>query len=247
MGTGNVTIKKKSAGTAKPKSSTGKDLHGTAAGKKSVYVNSLIPGMEPEKVLKSGKAHYSEEQLDEVRKTIPQPPPSEIPAIEREKIVSQVELLMLKGITNQSMIAGLLKLTPQTCHLYTKMVQARWEVLGSPQKHGRTKGEALSKLTLIENELWTLYSNAPAESLKSKVSILNQLQQVVDRKLLINGLSPRVLEAEAVHVPTQHEGLQSPADMITGHQKSLGVLSKLLTVMKGGDVDDATIIDADPC
>lgn len=242
----NITIKKKSAGKPKPMSSTGKPLNGTATGKKALHENSLIPGMEPEKVLKSGKAVYGEDQLEKVRKTIPNPPPSDIPAVEREKTVSQVELLMLKGITNQNVISNILKLTPQTCSIYVRMVHARWEVLGNPQKHGRTKGEALSKLTLIENELWTLYSNAPAESMKSKVSILAQLQNVVDRKLLINGLSPRMLEAEAMHIPAQHDGLQSPADMITGHQKSLGVLSKLLTVLKGGE-DESTIIDAETC
>lgn len=242
-----VTINKKSAGKAKPMSATGKPLHGTAAGKKSVHENSLIPGVTPEKVLPSGKAVYGEEQLEKVRKTIPQPPTSEVPAVEREKTVSQVELLLLKGITNQSVIAQLLKLTQQTCSLYVKMVHARWEVLGNPQKHGRTKGEALSKLTLIENELWTLYSNAPTDSLRSKVGILGQLQQVVDRKLLINGLSPRVLEADAMFVPAQHEGLSSPADMINKHQNSMGVLAKLIGVLKGEPDDQSSVIDAETC
>lgn len=242
----NITIKKKSAGQPKPKPTSGKAKSGTAGAKKTVHENPLIPGLEPDKILKSGKAIYGEDQLEKMRKAIPNPPPSEIPAIEREKTVSQVELLLLKGITNQTVISNLLKITQQTCSIYVRMVHARWEVLGNPQKHGRTKGEALSKLTLIENELWTLYSNAPADSMKSKVSILAQLQNVVDRKLLINGLSPRVLEAEAMHIPAQHEGLRSPADMITGHQKSLGVLSKLLTVLKGGE-DESAIIDGETC
>lgn len=220
---------------------------GTAGGKRHTYDNSLIPGVEPDKVLPTGKAVYGEEKLDQIRKTIPNPK-SDDSGEAREKAISQVELLMLKGITNQNVISNLLKIPPQTISNYVRMVHARWEVLGNPQKHNKTKGEALSKLTLIENELWTLYSNAGNDSMKGKISILSQLQQVVDRKLIISGLTPRVLEADANNIPSQFEGHQSPTDMIAKHQASVGVLVKLLGAMSGaaqqGDRDDHRVIDA---
>lgn len=216
--------------------------------KRQIHDNSLIPGVVPDRVLPSGRAEYGEEKLEQFRKTIPNPK-SDDAGEAREKAISQVELLMLKGITNQNVIANLLKLTSSTTSNYVRMVHARWEVLGNPQKHNKTKGEALSKLTLIENELWTLYSNAPSDSLKSKVGILSQLQQVVDRKLIISGLTPRVLEADANNVPSHFEGQQSPSDMIAKHQQSVGVLVKLLGVLNGanqGGNDDTAVIDAEP-
>lgn len=232
-----------------PKAKYERNLGGTATGKRNTYENSLIPGMAPDSVTKTGKAVYGEEKLETLRKNIPNPK-SEDMMEAREKAISQVELLMLKGITNQSVIAQLLKIPPQTISNYVRLVHARWEVLGNPSKHNKTKGEALSKLTLIENELWTLYSNAATDSMKGKISILSQLQQVVDRKLIISGLTPRVLEAEANNVPSHFEGQLSPSDMISKHQQSVGVLVKLLGVMNGAaqgvNHDDTTVIDAEP-
>lgn len=212
--------------------------------KKRTHENSLIPGVTPDRVRPSGRADYSEESLEAIRKDIPNPPSAD-PGETREKAISQVELLMLKGITNQAVIAQLLKLSSQTASNYVRMVHARWEVLGSPKKHQKVKGESISKLTLIENELWTMYSNLDKDAVRVKVTILSQLQQVVDRKMIIAGLSPRMLEAEANNIPSQFEGHVSPTDMIQTHQKSLQVLTKLLGVMSGQEENGPRIIDAE--
>lgn len=201
--------------------------------------------MLPTGVHKNHKPAYSEEQLASIKALVPNPKTDGSTKEEREKTISQVELLMLKGISNISVIAGILKLPSSTAHNYAKAVHSRWEILGSPQKHIKTKGEALSKLTLIENELWSLYSNAGKESLGRKVGILAQLQQVVDRKLIINGLSPRVLEGAAAHVDIPIDGQINPQDMMSRHQKSVKVLSKMLQLMKTGGDDDADIVDAE--
>jgi len=207
----------------------------------------LMPGMTPEEKHANNKPAYSETQLKELKKLVPDVKTDGSTREEREKTISQVELLMMKGISNVSVIAGILKIPSSTAHNYAKAVHARWEVLGSPQKHLKTKGEALSKLTLIENELWSLYSNASKESLGKKIGILAQLQSVVDRKLIINGLSPRVLEQAAQHVDMPLEGQVNPQDMMTRHQRSVKVLSKMLQLMKTGGSDATDVIDAEPC
>lgn len=209
----------------------------------SLVLNPDALSMAPAKAHPNRKPAYSDEQIEAIRKSIPAAQAAST-SEEREKTISQVELLMLKGISNISVIAGILKLPTSTAHNHAKMVHARWEVLGSPQRHIKTKGEALSKLTLIENELWSLYSNAPGEQTGRKITILSQLQQVVDRKLIIQGLTPRVLESESVFIQT-NSGEVSPQDMMGKHRKNVAVLGKLLKVMKGVD-DGSDIIDAEP-
>lgn len=165
------------------------------------YIASKIPGIEPVKVLKNGSCVYSEEQLASVREQLPEP---EITGTERdaqyairEKQVAQVELMLLKGVTNQNIIAGILQCSRQHIAGLVKAVHTRWEVLGGPRNASRVKGEASSKLSLIENEYWSLFQKESTPA-SSKITILSNILQLIDRRLLLQGLSPRVLEAIAI-------------------------------------------------
>ena len=175
--------------------------------RKKGYVGSVIPGLIPEKIAPTGRCLYSEEQLASVRRTVPS---IEIEGgnnargyLEREQEVSQVENLMLRGITNMHTIAGILNLAYHTVTVLVKAVHARWELNGGPRNASKVKGEAINKVSLIEQEYWNLFQKETTTA-PIKVSILSNIVTLIDRKLLLHGLSPRVLETLAQEAPGEN-------------------------------------------
>lgn len=189
-------------------------------------VGSMIPGVKPVRVSATGVCEYTPEQIEDVRRSLPDIVEPETPSraaeyANREKLVAQAELLMLKGVTNTRVLEDILKTDKVTTLALCHAVRTRWEIAGGPRNGNLVKGEALAKLAMIENSYWTLFgaANTPAPT---KVMVLNNLINVIDRKMLIQGLTPRVLEAQAVEAPSNTAfDAQSPMEASMSIQKSL--------------------------
>jgi hypothetical protein len=148
--------------------------------------------MTPMRIDQSGLCVYTEEQLAKFRKTIPDM--KEDALVSRAGIDSaRAEVLMLKGVHSPTLIAQILECSRGQADHLIRSVHARWEVLGGPRSTMRSKGEAASKLTMLENEYWTLFAQGEVTP-QIKTTILSNLVTLIDRKLLLHGLSPKVLE-----------------------------------------------------
>lgn len=188
--------------------------------------SSYIPKLKPTSYSKLGVAVYSEAQLAAVKDSIPNPK-TESNLEDREKVISQIEVLMLRGVISPTLISQIIEVPLSSVYLYVKAISVRWDVLGGAQKHTKLKGEALAKLTLLESELWTLYSNAPADHTAAKAGVLKHIMEVIERKLLIHGLSPRVLENSGANL-SDTEGIDSPREIMRQHASVVGILSKVM-------------------
>lgn len=216
--------------------------------KKEMIKATTIPGEKPvgyEK--KTGMAIYTPEQLEKEKAKLPDPP-TETALEEREKYISQVELLMLKGMTNVQLIARILGTPESSTYLYVKAVAVRWEVLGNPRKQNLAKGEAFAKLSKIEEELWGLYEKAPAKAISVKAMLLKQLMEIIERKLLIQGLSPRMLEQLSTDIIPEDQGAESPSELMKRHSNAVGVLTRILRTVdnESGEVEEQRVYDIEP-
>jgi hypothetical protein len=227
---------------------------------KTQYRNTKIDGLVPEQIKKNGMCIYSKDQIEAIRARLPQGnnldtgKPYTITFSRREKEVSQVEVLLLKGIRNQTLICEVLGLSRPHVSGLIKAVEARWEMDGGPRHTNRMKGEAAAKISMMEDEYWELYSK-PSTDPKTKVAILGNIVQLIDRKLLLNGLSPRVLEAIALDAA--QVGQDSSTSYFTESasvQESLAAATRAaiqlisqassqINPMSSGDIEDAEFVD----
>ena len=196
-------------------------------------VNSMIPGVKPVRVSATGTCEYTPEQLEGVRLTLPEivvEPDQEgtrtAEYAQREKLVAQTEILMLKGVTSTQVLCDILKVEKHTVNALCHAVRTRWELAGGPRNGNLVKGEALAKLAMIENSYWTLFG-APTTPPPTKVMVLNNLINVIDRKMVIQGLTPRVLELQAVEAPSATAfDSQTPMEASMSIQKSLSAATE---------------------
>lgn len=110
-----------------------------------------------------------------------------------EQQVARTEMLMMKGIRDRRQLMMLLQIdSTQQMGRYMDRVIARWELIGSTQDYSRHRGEGLSRLDLIESELWTSVSN---ESDKSKnLTAIKYILEVQKQRGELLGLTPKVIE-----------------------------------------------------
>lgn len=115
--------------------------------------------------------------------------------------VTQAEILMLRGVTDPSLIAKRLEINLTTAVLMVKSVHARWEVYGRSNNLFKARGEALNKYDAAERELWTIIQNAKAETEGGKLknaplamSALSMTLQIIERKNALMGLSASAIE-----------------------------------------------------
>jgi hypothetical protein len=194
-------------------------------------VSSMIPGVKPVRVSATGVCEYTPDQIEDVRKTLPQLTEVETPSraadyANREKLVAQAEILMLKGVTSTKILQDILKTDKITTLALMQAVRTRWEIAGGPRNGNLVKGEALAKLAMIENSYWSLFG-AQTTPANTKVMILNNLINVIDRKMLIQGLTPRVLELQAVEAPSETAfDSQTPMEASMSIQKSLSAATE---------------------
>ena len=113
-----------------------------------------------------------------------------------EQQVARVELLMMKGIRAKHQLSALLDIDRRSIDRYIERVIARWELLGASQDHARHRGEALSRLDLIESELWSRFSNEGDQN--KSLSALRYLLELQQQRNELQGLTPKVIERIAI-------------------------------------------------
>lgn len=121
--------------------------------------------------------------------TLQQPDTEGKDYLEKEKTIAQVEILLLKGVVVPYHIAKTLGISPHTAARYIESVQTRWAVLGTPDRIRKIRGEAKSRLDLITNELWVIFSNTESQSMKAQC--LSYLLQVHDRRMILDGVTTK--------------------------------------------------------
>ena len=114
-------------------------------------------------------------------------------ALEQEKKQMLVEYLLLTGVTSQTAIAERLGINRQTVKRLKKQVEFRWAT-NHNENLMTIRSRSLSYLQVLNRELWESYNSANATQ-SSKVRVLHRLLQVHDKEMVINGLTPKVLES----------------------------------------------------
>lgn len=152
-------------------------------------------------------------------------PHSEKRYLDQERLITQTEILMLKGHSSYSVIAKQLMVSGVTAKQYMERVLVRWEVQGSRANHRRLRGEALSRLRLIEQELWGI-----AEASTSQVALiaLKQIVDVIAQQLSLNGLTQSVLEGMA----TANLSIQSPIEKVNIDPETRQMLKNALVKLQ---------------
>jgi len=171
---------------------------------------------------------------------LPVPATEGKPYLEKAKLLSQVEILLLKGVTTPGHISATLGVAPSTASKCIEQVHFQWAMLGGMSRMQQLKGEAKARLDLITNELWVMYSNTTDEKLK--VVCLNQLGSVHDKKLMLEGLTPKTLPLIAV------EGLtgatKTVEDRVSEHSELISLADALVLYTKNNKNTQEEIEDA---
>ena len=209
------------------------------------YLYSAIPGTVPTAIGPTGLCMYTEEQLDKVFAGLPELGTEEAGAINtyawRENMTAKTEALLLRGLTNKVLIGTILKTNPEVTIKLVDAVQMRWSLYGVSRRPAAHKGEALRKIQTLEAEYWNVY-NGKYTSGHVKILALNNLMQLIERTLLLHGLSPRVLEelgkAEEATTPGEVPMLEASVSI----QSSLAHATKeaLQLIAQAGNVIDGT-------
>lgn len=112
-----------------------------------------------------------------------------------EQQCARVEILMLKGIRDETQIKELLGIdTMVATRKLIARVHARWEITAGHLDIKKSRGQAVKTLELIEQELWSVVGNS-ADDVRGKIVALDTLMKVQDRKLPLLGINPKSIEA----------------------------------------------------
>lgn len=147
--------------------------------------------------------------------------------LEKEKNLGRVEIMMLKGVITVNVIATELKLNYATAKKYVEQVHYRWAILGGSTRMLQVKGEAKQRLDLIHAELWNMFKDAKKNTIK--VMCLTQLIQVHDRKLILDGITPKTIPL----MPDNGNVAGNLDDRIKDHGEMVRLATALLTYTKG--------------
>lgn len=145
--------------------------------------------------------------------------------LEKEKNLGQVEILMLKGIVTVNTISKQLKMNYATAKKYVEQVHYRWAILGGSTRMIQVKGEAKQRLNLINEELWKMHQATKDNKIKGMC--LTQLIQVHDRKLILEGITPKTIPLIASPEGSLLDG--NLDDRIKDHSEMVRLASALLT------------------
>lgn len=130
--------------------------------------------------------------LDPARVNLPIEPTREEAGLREEQEVARCEILMLKGVRQIHQLSALLGHSRQKTNALVRKVHARWEITAGAMDIRRHRGEALHKLDLLENELWSLMANT--DDPREKIVSARTLLDVQDRRNPLLGLTPDALK-----------------------------------------------------
>jgi hypothetical protein len=119
------------------------------------------------------------------------PPTDDKTHLEREKMIEDVEILMLKGITTQTGIGEKLDILPKTAKKYMEVVEYRWALKGTGMRKVHLRGKARSRLEAITQELWDLHETSDSDNVQ--LAALGRLLEVHNQQMIVDGLTPAVL------------------------------------------------------
>jgi hypothetical protein len=138
-------------------------------------------------------------------------------ALHDEQQVLRTEVLMLKGVRQRRTLMTLLEVDdPRKMDRYIARVQARWELEGASHDLARSRGEAIARLNIIEQELWSKYSDQnnrvqlvtgrdadgkPTQQMvpdpqaaQLQVVVLRNLLDLTRQRMELLGLTPKAIE-----------------------------------------------------
>lgn len=90
------------------------------------------------------------------------PMPGQAPTIWSAKKEAEVELLMLRGVTDSKEMSILIKLSEYKSREFMERVKARWAITGSCYDIKRGRGEALAYLGTMKRALWEIVESKSA-------------------------------------------------------------------------------------
>ena len=160
------------------------------------------------------------------------------PHLEKEKVKSQVEILLLKGVISISQISITLGIKYLTASRYIEEVHYRWAALGSPERVQQVRGEARARLEILTNELWVLFSNSKIPQIK--VQCLNQLGAVYDRFATLNGITPKMVQV-LVNMEARGDIGTIPVESRISSHSSLVRLATELSRYANPDSEDVAV------
>ena len=162
--------------------------------------------------------------------------------LKREKLILQIEILMLKGVTSDKNISIMLGVTDKTVTKYKEIIEYRWAAKGRHQNLALIRGRARQRLNLITEELWTLFANAKKSTLK--VQVLQTLLTTHDRQMLLDGLTPKIIEGLKDELLDTLTAGKNPQKLIEGHQEMLDLGNALAVYLQKNNTNsEADIIN----
>lgn len=152
-----------------------------------------------------------------------QPPPTEDkPHLEKEKYKGQVEILLLKGVTSATQVSSHLGIAYNTARRYIEEIYYRWAVLGGPTRMRQVRGEARARLDLLTSELWMMFQNNKDD--RTRTTILTQLLGVHDRRMILDGLTPTMLQVLVTQQSDEKGGVD---EHIRNHEEMVSLATAL--------------------
>ena len=161
-----------------------------------------------------------------------------------EQQVARVELMMLKGVRSRRALMALLDVEyTRIMDRYIKRVHARWEIGGVSQDFARHRGEGLSRLDLIESEMWSKLSNLD-EKVSPQISLnyLKALLDVARQRADMLGLTPKVI----AHIGTLDDGTSEVASLNRDQHRVVSVLTRIQGMIAERMGENARVIEHVP-
>lgn len=140
---------------------------------------------------------------------------------------AKVETLLIKGVTGPYRIARILAdgTDPQTVGTDIEAIQTRWAIHGNFSRLKQLRGEAKTRMQLIEERLWEKVDDDTVPHVVQTQALM-YLQQAHDRRLLLENLTPKTLPM----LVTEAEGaddVESVDSKIVGHAQMLKLAAAL--------------------
>lgn len=161
-----------------------------------------------------------------------------------EQQVARVELMMLKGIRSRRTLMTLLDVEDsRLMDRYIKRVHARWELGGVSQEFARHRGEGLSRLDLIESEMWAKLQNLDEKtSPQISLNYLKALADIARQRADLLGLTPKVI----AHIGAMDDGTSDVAVLNRDQHRVVTVLNRIQSMIAERMGDNAKVIEHVP-
>ena len=106
---------------------------------------------------------------------------------ESEKLIAQIEQLLLKGFTAKKTIAKIVNVDVKTAARYVHRIKKRWAITGDREAQRTAFGEYLEKSKMVEREAWMVHQLADSENIK--LNALNLVLSCQRTQMVLLGLT----------------------------------------------------------